>query len=162
LGALAGLVGCHDAPIDSGDGDDAQGHASDTKPDSPGPYGDGTSQNDESGGSSTFGGSGTGPVIETTVGASDDSDPGETSGGVTDVGTTGLDTSGSNGSSEEGSSSEGTSTGVDMTDTDETCDPLAEDFWECCDRNGWPFPQCTPWGPPAPPRAKTSHAEQVV
>ncbi|MGB1016937.1 MAG: hypothetical protein ACPG4T_22550, partial [Nannocystaceae bacterium] len=32
---------------------------------------------------------------------------------------------------------------------------IGEVDWDCCAEQDWqPHPQCTPWGPPAPPRAQ--------
>jgi hypothetical protein len=34
--------------------------------------------------------------------------------------------------------------------------------WECCEAQGWqPHPQCTPWGPPAPPAATTDRLRRA-
>jgi hypothetical protein len=59
-----------------------------------------------------------------------------------------------------GATDTGETTGAPDTDAttgglDDCLDPRTQEVdWACCEAQNWePFPQCTPWGPPAPPTA---------
>lgn len=139
-------------PADPGDADDDTG---------PGPAGSSssTSQDPTTGhASTTSSGSGhaTTSSADDTGSSTSGASTGEltTSGGtlLTDAGTTGatdatdtgdLTTSGS------GSTGDAGSTGG----LDDCVDPRTLEIdWACCEAQNWePAPQCTPWGPPAPP-----------
>ncbi len=54
-----------------------------------------------------------------------------------------------------GTTDDSTTAAPDTTtgDLDECMGPDGRVDWVCCEAQGWqPAPQCTPWGPPAPPR----------
>jgi len=53
----------------------------------------------------------------------------------------------------QGDTGETESTTAD--DLDDCINDLGEVDWTCCEEQNWePQPQCTPWGPPAPPSAR--------
>lgn len=83
-------------------------------------------------------------------------DVGTTTGTTTGDGTT-LLTDASTSLATTGEDETGTGDGTGGTGTtgmlEDCADPrTGEVDWDCCEAQNWePFPQCTPWGPPAPP-----------
>lgn len=156
---LATLGGC--VIVDKGDGDESAGATSEAATDAS----DGSSTTIAD--ASSSGGGGTDSEGDTWA---------TTTWGTTDMTSgTGTDSATSSGSGEatttttgEGTSTstgtgEGTTTDTSGGDTEANpcVSPEGEVDWECCEENDWmPAPQCTPWGPPAPPvyRARPGHA----
>lgn len=83
-------------------------------------------------------------------------DFGTTTGTTTGDGAT-LLTDASTSQATTGEDETGTGEGTGGTGTtgmvEDCADPrTGEVDWDCCEAQNWePFPQCTPWGPPAPP-----------
>lgn len=87
---------------------------------------------------------------------------------ASDTGTTSPTTSGDTllteaGTTTGGQLTTGSDTGDTTTQPSDTTGELDDCFintrtmevdWDCCEQQNWmPAPQCTPWGPPAPPAA---------
>ncbi|MBZ5710511.1 hypothetical protein [Nannocystis pusilla] len=116
--------------------------------------------------SSSAGGSegltGTGAEEATTTATTSTSGEGTTSSGeatlLTDATTLATTTSSASSTTDETDSGATTDDGTGSTSTGELGDCVdlrtGEIDWVCCERQEWlPAPQCTPWGPPAPPAA---------
>lgn len=139
-------VACGPAPGDDGDAGDADGGSE-----------DGTTL-----AATSTSVASTGQAV-TTSGADADADASSSVGDATSSSTTADDLTTSGGTLLTDAST--TTTGATDTDdattgaTGETgglsdcIDPrTGETDWTCCEKQNWePFPQCTPWGPPAPP-----------
>lgn len=116
-----------------------------------------TSDDPASTSGSTSASTGPGPITTTT--ADDSHDTGGSAGGTAtasdDLTTSGgtllteVMTTGDTGDLTTGDTSSGSDTG----ELGECIDPATMEVdWACCEAQNWePSPQCTPWGPPAPP-----------
>ncbi len=101
----------------------------------------------------------------TTGGTSATTSGGDASGGASTGGTlltdaTSLATSTTSGDTDTGAS---TGTGGTTGELGDCIDPsTGMTDWACCEKQGWmPVPQCTPWGPPAPPTAAAARLERA-
>jgi hypothetical protein len=137
-------VACGPAPGDDGDAGDASSE-------------DGTTLAPSSTSVTSTSATSTGQA-DTSSGATDDASSGDATSSTTadDLTTSGGTlltdaTSSTTGATDTGDAP--TSGTGDTGGLSDCIDPSTQETdWACCEKQNWePFPQCTPWGPPAPP-----------